>query len=346
MSFYEPNFNRIQFGDLMMQVGEAHLRAQGFLRVPTPRIVPASGACENVDTLFEITVNGDPRWFHGGQKRAYMAQTCQLYLESMLGQGGKPKLYCAGPSARAEATIDNRHLTEFEMVEIEFRGTFPELLSEINLFINALVKAAQDIPMADRAEYSLPVELDHLTRHPLDFPRIRYVDAIAELGLPWGSDISTELEKLLIENHGRGPILITHFPNPESERMKLLFDHKVEKLAIKFFNMLPDPEDPDYVLSCDCIVPFGGECVGSAARVHDFDQFQARLLASPMYKRLKEKDAYAEEGFTWYLYMLKKFPSVPHAGCGFGMSRIYQYLLAEPDITKVVVLPSNRARLY
>ncbi|MFA6588541.1 MAG: amino acid--tRNA ligase-related protein [Patescibacteria group bacterium] len=346
MSYYDPNFNMIQFGDLMMQIGEAHLRNRGFLRVPTPRIVPASGACENVDTLFEVTVNGDPRWFHGGQKRAYIAQTCQLYLESMLGQGGKPKLYCVGPSARAEATIDNRHLTEFEMVEIEFRGSFSELLLEINLFINALVDATKKIPEADRADYGLPTDLKHLENHPLEFPRIRYADAIAELGLPWGADISSDLEKALIANHGQGPILITHYPNPASERMKLLFDHKVDKLAIKFFNMLPDPENPEYVLSCDCIVPAGGECVGSAARVHELAEFQTRLLSSPMFKRLETKDAYAKEGFAWYLHMLEKFPAMPHAGCGFGMSRIYQYLLNETDITKVVVLPSNRARLY
>jgi len=94
------------------------------------------------------------------------------------------------------------------------------------------------------------------------------------------------------------------------------------------------------------IVPYGGAYVGSAARVYQYDEFRRRLFGSDMFKRLQQKDDRAEEGFSWYLSTFKKFPSVPHAGCGFGMSRIFQYLLAEKDITKVVVLPSNRARIY
>lgn len=346
MEFYTPNVKTIRFGDRMVQEGEAHLRSRGFLRVTVPRIVPASGACENVDTLFEISVGGNPRWFQEGRKQAYFAQTGQLYLESLLGDGGLPKLYCVGPSARAETAVDTRHLTEFEMVEIEFRANFAELLEEIELYITTLVKSVLGIAPAERPDYNLPTDLSHLEKHPEQFPRIRYKDALAELGLPWGLDISSTNEKRLIANHGGGPILITHYPNPLSDRMQLLFEHKAQDLAIKFFNMIPDPEDPDYVQSCDCIVPFGGECVGSAARVHTAEEFRKRLYSSAMFKRLKERDPLAEQGFSWYLGMLERFPSVPHAGCGFGMSRIFQYLLAEPDITKVVVLPSNRERLY
>lgn len=346
MSFYTPNFGTIRFVDLMMKAGEEHLRQQGFHRVTVPRIVPASGSCENVDTLFEITVNGDPRWFHGGHKRSYFAQTGQLYLESLLGEGGLPRLYCVGPSARAEATIDHRHLTEFEMIEIEFRGSFDELLAEIERFIGRLAAEVLSVPEEERENYHLSSNLPHLSGHPQEFPKIRYREAIAELGLPWGSDISSSQEQHLIENHGGGPILITHYPNPMSERMQLLFSHHVDGLAIKFFNMVPNPDDPEEVLSADCIVPFGGECVGAAARVWKHEEFRNRLVGSLMFQRLREKDPFVEEGFSWYLGMLERFPSVPHAGCGFGMSRIFQYLLAEPDITKVVVLPSNRARLY
>ena len=205
------------------------------------------------------------------------------------------------------------------MVEIEFRASFTELLVEIEQFIAELVRTVHAIPNDERGAYNLPGDLSHLDRHPETFPRIRYCDAIAELGLAWGIDISSEQEKELIENHGGGPILITHYPNPMSARMQLLFAHRIERLAIKFFNMVPDPEDPDYVLSCDCIVPFGGECVGAAARVLQVEEFRTRLLGSPMFKRLMEKDPFAEEGFAWYLGMLERFPSVPHAGCGFGM---------------------------
>ncbi len=345
-TLYTPNVGTARLVSELIGAGERHLRDRKFIRITPPRIVPASGACENVDTLFEITVGGDPRWFHGGHKRAYFAQTCQLYLESLLGEGGLERVYCIGPSARAEATIDHRHLTEFEMIEIEFRGTFDELLQEIELFIGSLVGMVKSVPESERTGYGLPADLSHLDRHPESFPRITYAEAIAELNLPWGSDISSSHEKELIANHGRGPILITRYPNPMSERMKILFAHKVNGLAIKFFNMVPDPNDPEYVLSCDCIVPYGGECVGSAARVWKHEEFADRLYASPMFARLQEKDSFAKEGFGWYLSMLQAWPSVPHAGCGFGMSRIFQYLLGEPDITKVVTFPSNRARLY
>jgi asparaginyl-tRNA synthetase len=346
MSLYTPNLNVTRFIDLIVGTGEQHLRSRKFIRITPPRIVPASGACENVDTLFEITVGGDPRWFHGGHKRAYFAQTAQLYLESLLGNGGLDRVYCIGPSARAESTIDHRHLTEFEMIEIEFRGTFDELLQEIELFIGSLVRQSLTIPESERQLHGLPTDLSHLDEHPDVFPRISYADAIAELGLPWGSDISSAHEKELIANHGKGPILITRYPNPMSERMRILLDHRVSGLAIKFFNMVPDPEDTEYVLSCDCIVPDGGECVGSAARVWRHEEFAERLYASPMYARLMEKDTFAKDGFGWYLAMLQEWPSVPHAGCGFGMSRIFQYILHERDITKVVTFPSNRARLY
>ncbi len=348
-----PNISTIPFGSRMVQTGEDHLRERGFIRVTVPRIVPASGACENIDTLFEIGVAGDTYWFStvNGDgtrrgKQTYFAQTGQLYLESLLGKGGLPKLYCVGPSARAEAKVDTRHLTEFEMIEIEFRGSFDELLHEIELFINALVKSVQAIPAAERARYALPTTLSHLEKHPETFPRIRYREAIEELGLTWGDDISSAQEQELIQNHGGGPILIVRFPNPESERMKKILAADADAKAVKFFNMIPDPEDPEHVLSCDCIVPYGGECVGSAARVWRYEEFRDRLFSSLMFRNLKQRDPDAEAGFAWYLDMLQQFPSEPHAGCGFGLSRIYQYLMAQPDITKVVPFPVNRERLY
>jgi aspartyl/asparaginyl-tRNA synthetase len=345
MDFYTPNFSTILFINRMMEAGEAHLRSRGFKRVTVPRIVPASGACENVDTLFGIAVDDEPHWFHNN-KRAYFAQTGQLYLESLLVEGGLPKLYCVGPSARAESVVDTRHLTEFEMVEIEFHSSFDDLLVEIEQFIGALGASMEGASADERKVLGFPEDLSHLHALHASFPRIPYKDAIDELGLPWGSDISSTLEQKLIANHGNGPILIVRYPNPMGERMQLLFSHSVRDLAIKFFNMIPDPEDQNYVLSADCIVPYGGECVGSASRVHTYQEFHDRLVASLMFKRLLEKDANALQGFSWYLGMLERFPSSPHAGCGFGMSRIFQFLLRKTDITEVVTFPSNRARLH
>ncbi len=346
MEFHDPNFKTIKFIDLMVDAGEAYLRKKGFQRITVPRIVPASGACENIDTLFEIGVAGDINWFNKGHKRAYFAQTGQLYLESLLGRGGLEKVYCIGPSGRAEPKADTRHLTEFEMIEIEFRGGFEELLIEIESFITHLVEIIKTIPTKEREAYNLPSDLKHLKNHPSSFPRIQYEEAIKELGLEWGDDISSTQEQELIKNHGGGPILIIRYPNPASDRMQKLFAEKKEDLAIKFFNMKPDTNNPDLVQSADCIVPFGGECVGSAARVWQYEEFRDRLYNSEMFKALKAKDDKAEDGFAWYLGMLQKYPSIAHAGCGFGLSRIFQYLLGETNITKAVTFPSNRSRIY
>jgi len=352
MSFYKPNFTTIPFVDRMIQAGEQHLRKRGFMRVTVPRIVPASGACENVDTLFEVYMAGSALWFKIGEngsekkKRVYFTQTGQLYLESLLGDGGPPRLYCIGPSARAETKVDTRHLTEFEMIEIEFLGSFSELLSEIESFIGCLVGSAFSVAENERRRFGFSEDLSHLEQHPSVFPKINYADAVQELGVAWGDDLSSSQEQKLIQNHGACPIFIIRYPNPESERMKKILEKDGKDKAIKFFNMVPDSEDSDYVLSADCIVPWGGECVGSAARVWKLEEFKSRLFSSLMFQRLKEKDPDAELGFAWYLDMLKAFPSRPHAGCGFGMSRIFQYLLKTPDITEVVTFPSNRERIY
>jgi len=207
----------------MVNTGERYLRKKCFQRITVPRIVPASGACENIDTLFEIGVDRDINWFNKGEKRVYFAQTGQLYLESLLGRGGLEKVYCIGPSGRAEPKVDTRHLTEFEMIEIEFRGNFGDLLVEMEDFITNFINTIKAIPKEKRVECGLPNNLSHLENHPDSFPRVQYEDAVKELGLEWGDDISSTQEKELIKNHGRGPILIVRFPNPESERMQKTF---------------------------------------------------------------------------------------------------------------------------
>jgi len=95
-----------------------YLEEKGFFEIFPPKIVRASGSCENVDTLFEVGVNGNVHWFHSKMKhRSYLSQTAQLYLEAFVPY--VKKVYTVGPSFRAEPGNDNRHLTEFTMLEIE-----------------------------------------------------------------------------------------------------------------------------------------------------------------------------------------------------------------------------------
>ena len=165
-----------------------------------------------------------------------------------------------------------------------------------------------------------------------------YDEAIAklqELGeqIVWGDDINSAREKILVEHYGDQPLFITRYPDP-------MVDHGKEIEVEKFFNMLPDAEHPGRVLSSDLILPFAGEAVGSAARVHLADEMVRRLENSKMFKRLKEMGGGLND-FSWYIDRLKE-GSVPHAGCGFGMSRITQWIMGTADIREAVTFPSNK----
>ncbi len=319
------------------QSGRQYLEAQGYTEVVTPRIVRASGACENIDTLYQVMVDGDQRWYNGHQ--AYLAQTGQLYLESLVPSIGK--VYCSGPSFRAEAEVDDRHLSEFQMMEIEFPGTFDMLLFEIESFIYHI---AQDVAKLDEpAHVGLTLETQkRLASCPSQFTRITYDEAIVLLqkmgvAIQWGDDIHSAQEQQLVEKFGNQPIFITRYPDP-------MWDHGKEIEVEKFFNMLPDPENPGRVLSCDTILPIAGEAVGSAARVHDVDRMIARLQNSRMFKRLLAKGGSLDD-FSWYIERLRTEGSVPHAGCGFGMSRITKWIRGCDSIMQAVTFPANREAL-
>jgi len=139
-----------------------------------------------------------------------------------------------------------------------------------------------------------------------------------------------------VEKFGNQPLFITHYPNP-------LYDHGKEIEVEKFFNMIPDPKNPKYVLSADLILPIGGEAVGAAQRVHKFEELKWRLENSRMFKRLVKKGGSLDD-FAWYLERVKE-KSVPHSGCGFGIARILKFIKGEEDIKKVVTFPSNQENI-
>ena len=315
--------------------GRQSLEKRGYTEVIVPRIVRATGACENVNTLFEVAVDKNFKWF---DCQAYLAQTGQLYLEALVPE--LEKVYCTGPSFRAEGAVDNRHLTEFLMMEIEFAGNFNQLLKEIETFVSDIAKAIVKESKIKHLEISKE-SLDRLENCPEIFTKVTYDEAINTLQnlsekIEWGDDISSAKEKLLLEYHGNQPLFITRYPDP-------MYDFGKEIEVEKFFNMLPDTENPGRVLSCDLILPFGGESVGSAARVHLADEMVARLKNSKMFKRLEKMGGNLED-FSWYIEQLKK-GSVPHAGCGFGMARIIQWVMGATDIKEAVTFPSNKAAI-
>ena len=336
---------RVRLEKTVFEAAQNYLRQEGFIWVPSvPRIVRATGSCENIDTLFEVSVDKDYDWFgrdDSGKHCAYLAQTGQLYLEALVPKMGG--VYCLGPSFRAEPKIDSRHLIEFVMIEIEFPGTFDRLLEYIEGFVYYLARTLVSLPKFAREEAGLDNKtITRLKICPPVFTRITYDEAIAELqalseDIKWGDDISSAREKMLINYHGNQPLFITRFPDPN-------WDHGREIEVEKFFNMLPDAENPGRVLSCDLILPFGGESVGSAARVHEYEVMVARLKNSRMFRRFQKKGGSLND-FAWYINNIKERGSVPHAGCGFGMARIIQWLGGYPDIAEGITFPSNRGTI-
>jgi asparaginyl-tRNA synthetase len=322
----------------VMRSSRSYLEERGYVELAVPRIVRASGACENINTLFEVSVDGDFTWF--SEKKGYLAQTGQLYLESMVPSLGR--VYCSGSSFRAEPKADNRHLIEFQLLEIEFSGDFEELLDEIQKLVQRI---ASDLLKHDDPEndFNLKEEdLKRLENSLRDFPRLTYDQAIEllnELGeeISWGQDIAARMEQRMTAYFGEVPVLITRFPDPCWS-----FEKEIE--VEKFFNMLPDPENPGRVLSCDLILPHGGEAVGAAARVHQAETLTQRLSHSRMFKRLVEKGG-GWDDFEWYLDRVKNNGCVPHVGGGFGLSRIIQFIKGSADIRECVSFVSNKETL-
>lgn len=309
------------------------LEKAGFFEIFPPKIVRASGSCENIDTLFEVGVKGNFYWFNPKNPcRAYLSQTAQLYLEAFVPY--LKKVYTIGSSFRAEEGSDNRHLTEFTMLEIEFAGDFKKLLEYIEKIIYRAVEDILSLPSEMKRKLNLNKEnLKSLERVKPVFPKISYDKATEILGLPFGSDISWKNEQKLLARFDNHPLFITHYPNP-------LWNHGKEIEVEKFFNMIPDQKNPSRVLSADLILPFGGEAVGAAQRVHKFEELRWRLENSRMFQRLKEKGGGLDD-FAWYLERVKE-KSIPHAGCGFGIARILKFLKGEEDIKEVVTFPSNQ----
>jgi len=316
----------------IFRAGRDWLYENDFTEVTVPRIVRASGSCENVNTLYNVKANGDENWYG---RPAYLAQTGQLYLESLVPKLGR--VFCDGPSFRAEEDVDSRHLTEFRMIEIELPTDFDGLLHQLEGFINHI--ALHIVYKNESKKLGLSEErLEQLKKMPKTFTKLTYDEAIIKLqengfDLKWGDDLKHKHELKLVELNGNQPLFITRFPDPMVKR-----DKEIE--VEKFFNMIPDEKNEGRVLSCDCILPYSGESIGAAARIYEADVLVERLKNSKMFKRLESLGGSIED-FDWYIEKVRQ-GSVPHAGCGFGMARIVQFVLGEDDIRNSVNFISNK----
>lgn len=272
---------------------------------PTPRIVTATGACENVDTLWTVVSDNVPGEF-------FFAQTGQLYLE--MGLAEVPRAFTVGASGRAEAEIDHRHLREFTLFEVEGRGGFDQLVETIRSLFASIDRVSVEwgaSPIASRLSL------------------VRYSEALEILGLGrehWGEDLSHTQEIELCKN---GPVLLTHHPDPQPPYGPL---PKLEK----FFNMKPTSAEGGNratVQSCDLLLPVAGESLGGAVRIHDRAVLERRLRRSGMFATLARRGLGMAQ-FADYLDHMEANGHLigEHFGFGVGIDRVIQYLMNADDI--------------
>jgi len=287
-----------------------------FIEIVVPHLTRATGACENIATMFTVD--------HFGEN-VYLAQTGQLYLEVLT--PFLKKVWCIGPSFRAEPSVDERHLTEFTLIELEFEGDLRQLMRHIENVICSMVQEC----LATREEdlELLGVDKGRVNVSP-PFKKITYTDAVEQLrsfGVKWGDDLKSMHEKALVEVFGNKPLFISHYPK-----------------AIKFFNMKQNAYKPNIVNSTDLILPFSGEAVGAAEREYQYEPLLKRLKESTMLRQLMERGGSIQD-FDWYLKFYRLHGGTPHSGCGIGLNRVTQYVLGSNDIRACTVFPMNKQTL-
>ena len=280
-----------------------------FVLIDSPILTPA--ACEGTSTLFETDYFGDP---------AFLSQSGQLYLEPAAAAFGK--VYCFGPTFRAEKSKTRRHLMEFWMVEPEVAFMeFPELCDLAEEFLTYLVARVLDRCRGELDRLERDVSKLEAVVGP--FPRMRYSEALDYLRsegkeLEFGDDFGAEEETMLASLHER-PLMITHYPT-----------------KTKAFYMQPDAEDQELALALDVIAPEGyGEIIGGSQRIHDHD-----LLL----QRIQEHDL-PIEAFQWYLDV-RRYGSFPHSGFGMGLERFVAWMTGSPHLRETIPYPRMLYRIY
>jgi asparaginyl-tRNA synthetase len=281
---------------------------RGFTLLDAPIFTPA--ACEGTTTLFEVGYFDD---------KAYLTQSGQLYMEA--GAMAFGKVYCFGPTFRAEKSKTRRHLTEFWMIEPEV--AFADLDDDMALAEDFLVEVVGRVVEERKTELAL-LERDTapLAKVQKPFPRVSYEEAIALLtadGKPvaFGDDFGGDEETVLSKRFDR-PVMVHRYP-----------------AASKAFYMKLDPADPRLALCVDVLAPEGyGEIIGGGQREDDLDALAARIRAHDL----------PEDAFGWYLD-LRRYGSVPHAGFGMGIERMVAWVCGLHHVRETIPFPRMLERL-
>lgn len=282
---------------------------RGFRLMDTPILSPS--ACEGTTTLFET------QYF---DQKAYLSQSGQLYNEATAAAFGK--VYCFGPTFRAEKSKTRRHLIEFWMVEPEVAFATLEDIIELGqdliLFIleRVLERRKQDLEILERD--TAPLE-----RINKPFPRLTYDEAVKQLiengsQMVYGDDFGAPEETILSRLYDR-PVCVTHFP-----------------AKIKAFYMQPDPLRPDLALGVDFMASEGyGEIIGGGQRIQDLELLEKRIQEFNLPK----------EAYEWYID-LRRYGTFPHSGFGLGLERTVAWICKLLHIRETIPFPRLLYRIY
>jgi asparaginyl-tRNA synthetase len=280
-----------------------------FVRIDTPILTGAIG--EHAGTLFETDYFGEP---------AFLAQTGQLYVEAAC--PAFRRVYCFGPTFRAEKSKTRRHLTEFWMVEPEV--AFADSADNMRLQEDLICYVVERALERCRAELKvLERDTSKLELVKTPFPRMSYSEAVEQLAAKgsetrWGADLGASDEVALMEG-----------------RDLPLFVHDYPKEA-KAFYMKENPDDPRTVLCDDLLAPEGyGEIIGGSQREDDLERLRARI----------REEGLPEEAYAWYLD-LRRYGTFPHSGFGLGVERTIAWITGRHHIRELIPFPRLMNRLY
>ena len=267
-------------------------------------------ACEGTTTLFETEYFGE---------KAYLTQSGQLYMEA--GAMAFGKVYCLGPTFRAEKSKTRRHLTEFWMIEPEV--AYLDLDGDMDLAEDFIAFIVQRVLENKRKELAI-IERDTapLEKITKPFPRISYDEAVdilkkKNIEFEYGNDFGAPDETAISEEFDK-PLMVHRYP-----------------AQVKAFYMKSDPEQPDKALCVDMLAPEGyGEIIGGGQREDDLETLE---------RKIKEHDL-PKEAFEWFLD-LRRYGSVPHAGFGLGIERAVTWICGLNHLRETIPFPRLINRL-
>lgn len=302
----------LKLRDAIIRALRDFMELNSFINVDTPIFTP--NACEGTTTLFEVDFHGD---------KAYLSQSGQLYNEANAAALGR--VYCFGPTFRAEKSATRRHLLEFWMLEME--AAFFNFSDNLHFQEQMLAYVAERVIANHRPELELLerdlTELESATKLP--YYRLHYREAIkllaesgnSELFMEHGDDFGAPHEVFISQKYDR-PVFIHHYPT-----------------KIKPFYMKIDPEEPEYVLNADLLVPGLGELIGGSQREDSLELLLERIRHENL----------PEDLFEWYID-LRRFGTFVHSGFGIGLERLVLWVCGLDHIRTAIAYPRMLHQMY